>query len=89
MSGPAPSREALEDLWRDRLQESQRRYQIAKSICANAAQECANRLMPSADGHFALQRALKLETAALEEYKHALAVFTDLTVNRKLPPAEE
>ena len=31
MNGPALTREALENLWRDRLQESQRRYQIAKA----------------------------------------------------------
>jgi hypothetical protein len=88
MSNPAFTREALENLWRQRLLESQRRYQIAKALCAKASQECANGLTPSSDGHFAFQRALQVEAAALEEYTHALKVLTDLTVNGKMPPAE-
>ena len=88
MRHPVPSREVLENLWRDRLQESQRRYQIAKAICAKASRKCSNGDLPMADGHFAFRQALQFETAALAEYKHALEVFTDLTVFRKVPPEE-
>jgi len=42
--------------------------------------------MPPPDGHFALRRAVRIETAALVEYRHALTAFTDLTLHRKLPP---
>ena len=74
----APSPEALKNLWRDRLQECQRRYLIAKAICTATSRECASGHTTSAGSQFAYERALQLETAALEEYKHALEVFTDL-----------
>jgi len=77
---------ALEDLWRERLQEAQRRYSLAKVACAKATQECANGFTPSPDGRFALQMALRVEMAALAEYQRVLAIFHDLAVNRKLPP---
>ena len=77
---------ALEDLWRERLQEAQRRYSLAKVACAKAAQECAGGLTPASDGRFALQMALRGEMTALAEYQRVLAIFHDLAVNRKLPP---
>ena len=89
MGNPAQSRVALEDHWRERLQESQRLYKVAKAICAKASRECENSLMPMADGHFAFRQALRVETAALAEYKRALQVFTDLTLNGKMPPPDE
>jgi hypothetical protein len=36
----------------------------------------------------ALAKALRAENAALEEYRRTLTIFTELLVNKKLPPAE-
>jgi hypothetical protein len=69
-----------------RLQEAQNRYSIARGARANTARECGSGSMPSADGNFALSKALQAENAALLEYQRVLTIFTDLTVNGKLPP---
>jgi hypothetical protein len=86
LSSPTLSRKELENVWMERLEDAQRRYRLAKTDCAKVAAERANRVMPSPDGEFALRQALRLETAALAEYKRVLKIFVDLTVNNKLPP---
>ena len=83
MTSPFISREALENLWRNRLQEAQRRFLIAKAVCADVQRHAAD----SAESHFAFSRAVQIEAVALQEYRHALTLFTDLTVKGKMPPA--
>jgi len=63
MASPVPSREALQNLWRARVQEAQRRYLIAKTLCADAAPDATDASVPVSDGHFAFRRALAVEAA--------------------------
>ena len=86
MKNPALLREALEDLWRERMQIAMNRYRIAKVACADAIAEQADSAPP--DGSFAYRQALRVETAALVEYRRVLLIFTDLVANRKMPREE-
>jgi len=86
MNNPALSREALEDLWRERTEAALKRYRIAKVECAKAISE-QNGMEPP-DGSFAYRKALRVENAALAEYRHVLLIFSDLVASGKMPPAE-
>lgn len=57
MSGPGQSRQELENLWRERLQEAHRRYLIAKAECARAKAEQLDKITPFPDGEFAFRKA--------------------------------
>ena len=86
MNDPAKQREALEDLWRERTENAQRHYRIAKAECAKAISEQSGAAPP--DGAFGYRKALRIENTALAEYKRVLTIFCDLTVNGKMPPPE-
>ena len=60
------------------------RYRIAKAECAKAILLQSDATPP--DGSFGYRKALRVETAALAEYKRVLFIFTDLVANGKLPP---
>ena len=81
-----PNRMALEDLWRERLRIALERYRNAKVEGRIAIRQQEEAAPP--DGSFAYRKTLRVENAALVEYRRVLRIFTDLTVNRKMPPAE-
>jgi len=86
MNDPAKQREALEDLWGDRLQEAQARYKLAKAICAKASQECANGLHPIAGWPLGISTGASNRDRRASRVQYTLEVFHDLTVNGKMPP---
>ena len=89
MGGPMDKgRRELEAEWRERLTHARMRYREKAAICAALMAERVQ--SPSApiadpDGAFALQHALRLESAALAEYRWTLRLFTDLVVHGIVP----
>lgn len=60
-------------------------YRIAKSAVAEAIDAQPDAAPP--DGTFGYRQALRVETAALAEYKRVLTI-TDLVASGKMPPEE-
>jgi CheY-like chemotaxis protein len=88
MEGPSfpasiVGRHELDDTWRARLEESQRQYQNATNRYRKLLAEERDGQPPRADSP--LTRARQAESAALMEYARVLRLFTDLTVQGKLP----
>jgi len=79
-------RQILEDRWRRQVQFAYSRYQTAKEAVNEAREIRAD--APSPDGVFALSHALRIEAAALAEYKRVLQMFTDLLIDGKIPREE-
>jgi len=86
MNYPAERREALEELWRGRVQSAMNCYRDAKAECAKAISAQSDVEPP--DGSFAYRRALRIENTALAEYRRVLTIFTDLTVSGVVPPED-
>ena len=78
------TRQTLEDRWRREVHFTYSRYQAAKEAVHKARELRVD--APSPDGVFALNQALRIESAALTEYKRVLQVFTDLLIDGKIPP---
>ena len=85
MNGDMPSRRQIEDLWRTRLADAQRRYSRAKRESENAAAVYSRHEIPYPDGHLGLDKALQRERVAFKAYTQALRVVTDITVHGRLP----
>ena len=83
MDNALQARQALEDYWRDRLENAAAKYQAAKKAVA-AAQEFQSQV-PSPDGGFAFRQALRTETEALIEYKRAVTMFNNLILYDMVP----
>ena len=58
-----------------RVQEAGQEYQRAKAASAITIEEQASGRIPGSDGHYALLRPLRMETAAAAEYTRVLRVF--------------
>ena len=84
MSVVLRSRQELEDIWRERLSEALRRYQVARLQTTTAL--VRSRDIPQPDGNFAFRKAQWVETMALAEYKRILGIFNDLVIDGKVPP---
>lgn len=85
MSEIPPSREALEQLWRNRLNDARLRLDFARTYLREVQRDFKTGDIPSADGDFAYKKALRAENAALAEYHRILVILTELSVNGKLP----
>ncbi len=83
---PTPSRTALEDLWRERLRQASDRYTLALAQSGKLLAEANLGLSELPDFAEALRRCRFVEAAAREEYMRILRIFTDLTLNRVMPP---
>ena len=78
------SRQKLEDVWRERVDEAFQRYERAKAESAKALAEClAN---PSDETIRALKCAHRVEDQAVQDYMRALQIFHALIVEGKHPP---
>jgi hypothetical protein len=77
----------LEELWQLRLKNAELRYTHAREQLRNILRSLAPGEVPSADGSYAYQQALRAEKIALADYTRVLRVFTDLVVHGK-PPEE-
>jgi hypothetical protein len=67
----------LEDIWRQRVQNALQRYKAAQEACQKSLHERGD--MPSPDGFFAFQQALRAETAALNVYMRVRGSITAST----------
>ena len=85
MKGDVPSRRQIEELWRARLADAQRRYSRAKRESENAAAVYSRHEIPFPDGHLGLNKALQRERIAFKAYTQALRIVTDITIHGKLP----
>lgn len=80
MSGSAPDRKAIEELWLNRLHDVALRLDFARSYVKELQRDSS-----SADGRYLHQRALHAENSALKKYERVLRIFSDLTVYGKIP----
>jgi hypothetical protein len=85
------SRSELESAWRERVNRARVRYEekmaIRRQMLAERP-EWPMGLAPDPDGRFALNLALKEESAALTEYMRLLRIYTKL-VFHGTPPEED
>jgi hypothetical protein len=77
------TRQTLEDSWRLRLEETQLRYREATDQYRKLLQQQPDGT--SHDASPALLLARQAESEALTAYTRVLRVFTELTVDRKIP----
>lgn len=82
---PSATRQTLEDSWRLRLEETQARYQKATEDYRRLLQQQPEGAPRDPNGSLMLAR--QVESEALAEYTSVLRVFTELTVNGKIPEA--
>lgn len=80
-----PDRKALEELWRQRVNTARLRLEFARNYVAEVQQEVRQEGLPSADGAFAYRQAIRSEINALSEFRRVLKIFTELTVDGKIP----
>lgn len=80
----APDRRSLEDAWRALLQQKESAYRVAAAGYGKLLEEKSH-TPPSDDLESAIQTAKLAAAGALEDYTHALRVFTGLTIYGKLP----
>ena len=78
-----PERHALENLWRDRMQNA--RLQLDSAHTRLSALQRATSGTPSLDGNFTYQQAIRAMNLALEEYCRVLQLFTELVVEGTTP----
>jgi len=83
----APNRRELEALWWGRVQQARARYKRTLEALQYVKLEYADDI-PSPDGHFALQRAQRIELSALREYQLTLKIYADLLTQGKTPPVD-
>ena len=88
MENSGQERRALEDIWRQRTQVALRQYRETRAPTAVVKMERFHGLIPTPDGGVACTQALKAETAALQEYRRVLEIFTGIVIYGKAPPAE-
>src|SRR5882757_2653170 len=74
----------LESLWRGRVDDSLRVYQIAKQQATKALLTRKSDT-PHAVTQFAIRKIQRAESVALAEYARVLKIFTDFVVNGKIP----
>jgi len=76
----------LEELWRQKVIAAERAYLVALNQLQKIRDEY--KFMPTSDGSFALQQALKSEGLARDEYTRVLQTFTRLILHGEEPPAD-
>lgn len=89
MSELIPNRQALHDLWHERLKDAKLRLDFARTYAKEVRGDFPPGAALSADGAFAQQKSLRAETFALAHYRRVLGIYTDLTVKGKIPDESE
>ncbi len=79
-------RAALEALWRRRLNDARMRLSFARNYANEVQQDFSTGYTSEPQEHYALEKALRAEMAALSEYARILAIFSDLMLHGKIPP---
>jgi hypothetical protein len=80
---PIPARLKLEDLWRTKLEEAQKKYLDATARYRQLLVASAHGSSSAADSPLA--QARQVQSEALAEYTRVLRAFTDLAVNGRVP----
>jgi len=83
----APNRRELEALWWGRVQQARARYKRTLEALRYVKLDYAHDI-PSPDGHFALERAQRIELSALKDYQLKLKIYADLLTQGKTPPPD-
>ena len=86
-----PFRREVEAVWLERLKRARSRYEEKMAIRRQMVAErpvWPINLAPDPDGRFALNQALKEESAARTEYMRLLRIFTELILHGT-PPEED
>lgn len=82
-------RPALEALWRNRLKDARLRLDFARNYVTEIQRDFSSNELPSPDGHYALGKALRGETAALREYHRILRIFADIVTKGNIPKEKD
>ena len=82
-------RQALEDLWRERLHDARLRLDFARNYTKEVQRDVVDGAVQSADGAFANQRALRAENVALDRYRRTLQIYSDLVLHGEIPDESE
>ena len=86
-----PFRHEVEAAWRERVDRARSRYEEKLAMRRQMVGERLEwpiSLSPDPDGRFALNQALKEESAARTEYMRILRIYTELILHGT-PPEEE
>ena len=85
MTSALQTRQALEDVWKNRLHLAATRYRLAANAISVLRAEQQSESTPSPDGSLAYRQAVQIQRQTLEEYRRVLAIFTDLVMGRRIP----
>ena len=88
MEGPRSARQALEEMWRDRLHEAEERFRNASEQYRLQQQVLSGPVRPAVSKR-EVQEALRLENEARLEYMRVLQIFTRLVLRGVQPPEEK
>jgi hypothetical protein len=89
MSGLIPNRQALHDLWHERLKDAKLRLDFARNYAREVHRDFPPGATLSPDGAFAQRKAIRAETFAFAHYRRVLEIYTDLTVKGRIPDESE
>lgn len=89
MEGPRSARQALEEMWRDRLHEAEDRFRNASEQYRRLQQQHQTGGVQAAVSKRELQEALRLENETRLEYMRVLQIFTRLVLRGVQPPEEK
>ena len=81
-------RRDLHEIWRVRVLKANEQYRFASAHYRNTQARYVSQEMPSADGSYALQQALRLENQARAEYRKVLRTFVRLVLHGDVPKDE-
>ena len=84
-----PDRKTLEDLWRQRLNDAKLRVDFARNFVLEVERDFPSSEIPSSDGLFAHEKAIRAENDALAEYLRVRRIYDDLILNRTIPDEAE
>jgi hypothetical protein len=80
-------RNALENLWRRRVENAGLRLDFARAFVEEVQRDVVAHAVAAADGAFSYQAALRAQNVAAVEFGRVIRIYADLVVNGK-PPAE-
>ena len=89
MEGQRSARQALEEMWRDRLHEAEDRFRNASEQYRRLQQQFQTGPVRPSVSKREVQEALRLENEARLEYMRVLQIFTRLVLRGVQPPEEK
>ena len=83
---PRNERERLEAVWRQKLHTTEEAYAVALAEMRQIQADLES--LPPSDGVVALEKAVKLQSKAMDEYARVLQTFTRLILYGEMPAVE-